>query len=141
MTTAGINGEGGPERTARVNGGVGSGAGAQGREEKLGSRGRVCVTLPGSLRMGRCRLDSAPITSVTAERGGWRRHSGECPRPIWTWASSRRRNLQMASTPAGRPATKSLRRMRRADTTAASHFSTASHPTSWWRRWRGAGLM
>ena len=31
--------------------------------------------------------------------------------------------------------------VRRADTAAASHFSTASHPTSWWRRWRGAGLM
>ena len=34
----------------------------------------------------------------------------------------------MAYTPAGRLATKSSRRMRRADTAAASHFSTASHP-------------
>ena len=45
------NGEGGPERTASGNGGVGSGAGARGREETLGSGGWVCVTLPGSLRM------------------------------------------------------------------------------------------
>ena len=50
---------------------VGSEAGARGREENLESCGRVCVTLPGSLRMGRCRLDLAPITSVTAERGGY----------------------------------------------------------------------
>ena len=34
------------------------------------SGGRVCVTLPGSLQMGWCRLDLSPITSVTAERGG-----------------------------------------------------------------------
>ena len=100
-----------------------------------------CVNLLGGLRMGLCRLVSAPITSATAERGGWSRHSGECSRPILTWASSRRPKSQMASTPAGRPATKSSRLMRRADSAAASHFSTASHPASRWRRWRGAGQM
>ena len=50
----GDNGEGRPEGTAGGSDGVGGEAGARGREENLGSGGRVCVTLPGSLRMGRC---------------------------------------------------------------------------------------
>ena len=41
------------------------------------------------------------------------------------------KNSQMASTPAGRRATTSSRRMRQADTAVASHFLTASHPISW----------
>ena len=41
----------------------------------------------------------------------------------------------LVSTPAGRPATQSLQLMRRADTAAASHSSTARNHTSWWRRW------
>ena len=41
----GGNGEGGSERTASGNGNVGSGAGERGREEKLGSVGRVMCNL------------------------------------------------------------------------------------------------
>ena len=78
-----------------------------GRGQNLGTGSRVCETIPGSLRMGQCRLDSAPITSVTAERGGWSRHYGGCHRPTWTWESSRRRKSQMVSTPVGRPDTAS----------------------------------
>ena len=53
----GDNGEGGPGGTASGSDGVGGEAGARGwkGEKNLGTGGRVCVTLPGSLRMGRCR--------------------------------------------------------------------------------------
>ena len=48
-----------------------TGRGRRARKEggNLGTVGRICATLQGSLRVGRCRLDSAPTTSVTAERG------------------------------------------------------------------------
>ena len=58
------NGEGGPAGTASGSDGERGEASAQGmRGKNLGTVGRICATLPGSLRVGRCRLDSAPTHS------------------------------------------------------------------------------
>ena len=51
------------------------------------------------------------------------------------------KNSLMGSTPVGRPDIASSRRMRRADTAATSHSSTAPNHTSWWRRWRSLDPM
>ena len=51
------------------------------------------------------------------------------------------KNSRMGSTPAGRPAIVSLRRMHRADTAVASYSSTTRNHTSWWRRWRSLDPM
>ena len=50
-----------------------------------------------------------------------------CPRPKWTWASSRRKNAQKESTPVSRPDTASLLRTRRAETAAEWTYSTDRH--------------
>ena len=55
------------ERRIREAGASGGGGG------KLDNVSRVCVSVPDDLRVGRCRLDLAPITfvtGVTADRGG-----------------------------------------------------------------------
>ena len=44
-------------------------AGGQG---KIRTVGGACATVPGVLRVGRCRLDSAPTTLATDETGVWR---------------------------------------------------------------------
>ena len=108
-------------------------AGGQG---KLGTVGRAYDTVPGVLRVGRCRLDSAPTTFATDKTEVWRQHCGGCTRLTWIWEPSRRQNSRMGSTPVGRLAIASSRPMRRADTASASHSSTARNHTLWWRRWR-----
>ena len=51
-----------------------SGGDIRGRGKKKEPVGRVCVYIRGSLRVGRCRLVLAPITSVTGVTVGWSRH-------------------------------------------------------------------
>ena len=58
--------------------------GSRGQGKKKESVGRGCVGVLGSLQGGRCRLDSAPITSGTGVTGDWNWRYGGCPRPIWT---------------------------------------------------------
>ena len=88
------NGESGPEgveqgrerrkgRWERVLGAAGAGA----KMEPISWGG---VDIRGSLRVGQCRLGSAPITSVTGVTVVWSRHYGGCPRSTWTWASFKR---------------------------------------------------
>ena len=44
--------------------------------------------LPGVLRGRGCRLDLELTISGTGTTGEWSWHSGEWPRPTWTWSSS-----------------------------------------------------
>ena len=69
------NGESGPAGTERRRkrqiGEAGASGGGRGKLENVS---RVCVTVPDVLRVGRCRLDSAPITLVTGVTADYRRH-------------------------------------------------------------------
>ena len=93
----GVNGE--QARQARAGGGQGN----------LGTISGACTTVPGVLRVGRCRLDLAPTTFTTDGREVLRKHCGGCTRLTWIWESSRIPNSLMVSTPAGRPAIASSR--------------------------------
>ena len=64
----------------------------RGQGRKTEPVGQGCANIQDSLRVGRCRLDSAPTTSVTDVTVDWRRHCGGCHRPTWTWAYSRKHN-------------------------------------------------
>ena len=72
--------------------GFGSDRGGQrGTGRKKESVGRGCFGVLGRLQGGRCRLGSAPITSVTVVTGDWNRRYGGCPRPTWTLESFKRK--------------------------------------------------
>ena len=47
---------------------TGQGRRDRGDKKNLGNVGRTCTTIPGGLRVGRCRLDLARTSFVTAER-------------------------------------------------------------------------
>ena len=95
--------------------------------------GGECDGVPGVLQGRKFQLDSALTTSGTGGTEDWSRHSGECPRPTWTWASSRRQNTHKESTPVSWPDTASSLRMRQADTVAEWPYSTNHHHFLHWR--------
>ena len=101
--------------------------------KKKAAVGRERSSVPGVLQRKKCRLYSELTISGTGGTEVWNRHSGECPRPTWTWASSRRRSALMGSTPASRPDTASSLRTRRADTAAEWHYFTGRRHFSRWR--------
>ena len=89
--------------------------------------------VPGVLRGRKCRLVSALTISGTVATEDWSWHSGEWPRPSWTWASSRKHSAQTESTPASRLGTASSLRMRGADTAAEWSYSTGRHHFLRWK--------
>ena len=104
--------------------------GESGRGEEANGRGRKKAPVGGEgssvlrvLRRKKCRLDLALTISGTGGKEVWNWHSGECPRPTWTWASSRRRSALMGSTTASRLDTASSLRTRRSDTAAEWPYS------------------
>ena len=61
-----------------------------GSKREKGTVGGESDGVTGVLRGRNFRLDSALTTSGTGTMEDWSWHFGECPRPTWTWASSRR---------------------------------------------------
>ena len=66
--------------------------GQRGQRRKTEPVGQGCANIRDGLQVGRCRLNLAPITSVTDVTVDWRRHCGGCHRPTWTWEYSKKRN-------------------------------------------------
>ena len=106
------------------------------RERKKDTVGGERSNVLGVLQRRKCRLDSALTISRTGGTEVWNRRSGECPRPTWTWESSRRRSALMGSTPASWSDTASSLQTLRAETAAEWHsFKGRRH----YSRWRPSG--
>ena len=110
-----------------------------GRQEQGGHRGLeekrlpLAGNTPGVLWGRGCRLDSELTISGTGAKGDWIQHSKECPRPTWTWASSRKPSARMESKPASRLGTASSLRTRQSDTAAEWPCSTGRHHFLRWK--------
>ena len=76
----------------------------EGKKETVGGERSDALE---AIRRRKCLFDLALTILGTERVEGWNRRSGEWPRPTLTWAFSRRRSVQMGSTPASRPDTAS----------------------------------
>ena len=118
---SGKGGERGPERRGEQTGGQGGRGTEKGQrrasraeerrptegEWKKETVGGERSNVLGVLRRRKCRLDSELTISGTGGTEVCNQRSGECPRPIWTCAFSRRQSALRGSTPASRPDTAS----------------------------------
>ena len=139
MGRQGHNEEGnGERRRGRERGGQ------RGQRRKTEPVSRECENIRDGLRVGRCQLDLAPITSVMDVTVYWRQHFRGCHRPTCTWEYSKKQNWRMGYTPVGRLGIALSQRTHWADTAVESQYFTCRRRTLQWRRcnssdWKSSG--